>query len=239
MRLARKHGVVKVTESAEDAKRMSYRRAFYNDRKKADAAAARLANAEVLSASDLRKVLPVALAEHYISQTCDLYTKPELEVINDLASHVGEGLFQRYLVVLCNSRVEAIAPRGALVRLGGHVTLMVAKRSGSRRAVRLEVDGYDAGSLYHGEDRDSPHLITLFIRRPNGRRAKAKYVSPKDSLLWERASGLDHRAYIAAGHFRNSLSYRVIGFMGEEGFGRVLGEYEQVFERRYESGTPS
>jgi hypothetical protein len=104
---------------------------------------------------------------------------------------------------------------------------MVENRKDSRHAVRLELDGYDAGSLVHGGDRNSPHLISLFLRRRDGSREKAEYVSPREPALWDRAGGIDSRMYIAAGRYRNNLSYRVTGFMGEEVFTSVLGEYEQ------------
>lgn len=234
VRLARKHGLIKITDSPDEADHTSYRREFYDQREDAVSAAELSGNAraDVLSLSDLRKVLPVALAEHFISHTRDVYTKPEVEVINDLAQHIRGGPFQRYMVVLCNSRVEVVAPKRALVRLEGHLSVMVEGRKDSRRAVRLEVDGFDAGSLVHGSDRNSPHLITLFLSRRDGSRVKADYVSPYEHGLWDRAAGTDSRMYIAAGRYRNNLSFRVTGFMGEEVFARVLGEYEQEFLRR-------
>jgi hypothetical protein len=236
VRLASKHGLVKVTDSPDDPAQMNFRREFYDGRDDAVDAAelySGTAHADVLSQADLRKVLPVALAEYYISHTRDIYTKSEVEVINDLAQQVRGGSFQRYMVVLCNSRVEVVAPRRALVRLEGHLSVMVQTRKDSRRAVRLELDGYDAGSLLHGDDRNSPHLISLFLRRRDGSREKADYVGPRDPGLWDRAAGIDSRMYIAAGRYRNNLSYRVTGFMGEDVYTRVLAEYEQEYERRY------
>lgn len=235
VRLARKHGLVKITETPEDPSRMNFRREFFEERSDAVEAAefySGSAHADVLSPADLRKVLPVALAEYYISHTRDVYTKTDVEVINDLSQHVRGGAFQRYMVVLCNSRVEIVAPRRALVRLEGHLSVMVEDRKDSRRAVRLDIDGYDAGSLVHGRDRNSPHLITLFLRRGDGSREKAEYVGARESALWDRAAGVDSRMYIAAGRFRNNLSFRVTGFMGDEVYARVLGEYEQEYERR-------
>lgn len=57
-------------------------------------------------------------------------------------------------------------------------------------------------------------------------------MGPREGALWDRAAGIDSRMYIAAGRFRNTLSFRVTGFMGEEVFTRVLGEYEQEYDRR-------
>lgn len=236
VRLARKTGLIKVTDSPDDARQINFRREFYDERSDAVEAAEMYSgnsHADVLSPADLRKVLPVALAEYYISHTSDVYTKSDVEVINDLTEHVRGGAFQRYMVVLCNSRVEVVAPRRALVRLDGHLSVMVeGARKDSRRAVRLDMDGFDAGSMHHGRDRNSPHLITLFMRRKDGSREKAEYLAPGDHTLWDRSAGLDSRMYIGAGRFRNNLSYRVTGFMSEDVYLRVLAEYEQELQRR-------
>ena len=137
------------------------------------------------------------------------------------------------MVVLCNSRVEVVAPRRSLVRLEGYISIIVeGKGKESCRAQRLEVDDFDLGSLFHGKDRNSPHLITLFMRRGDGSRVKAAYVNPHESSLWERAAGTESRMYLPAGRYRNNLSFRVTGFMSEEVFSKVLGEYEQELRRR-------
>ena len=189
-------------------------------------------HADILSAADLRKILPVALAEYYISHTGDVYNKPHVDVANELAQHIRGGAFQKYMVVLCNSRVDIIAPRRSLVRLGGHISVIVdARGKESRRAHRLELEEYDAGSLQHGGDRNSPHLITLFLRRGDGSREKAEYVSPHEASLWERAAGLDSRMYIPTGRYRNTITFRVTGFMSEEVYEKILGEYEQEFHK--------
>ena len=240
IRLSHKQGVLQVIENAADPEQMLFRREFYDDLEDAQAAAelhAGQSQAEVLSAGDLRKLLRVALAEHFISQTRDIYDKSDVEVINDLVPHAKGGLFQRYLVVLCNSRVDLIAPRRALVTLSGHLSVMIEggrgpNRRDTRRAERLVVDGFDAGSLMHGRDRNSPHLITQFQRRGDGSRAPLERVLPQERSLWERAAGRDHRMYLAAGRFRNNLSFRVTGFMSEAVYARVLGDYETELDRR-------
>lgn len=207
IRLARKKSAVRITEKPEDLEKTAFKREFYDSEEDAQAAIElRHGNfeAEVLSADHLRKILPVALAEHFISQTEDVYTKSPADVVGELCQAVGLGQFPKYMVVLCNSRVEVVAPRRSLVKLDGYISVIVeGKGKESRRAQRLEVDGYDAGSLFHGRDRNLPHLITLFMRRGDGSRAKAEYVS-----------------------------FRVTGFMSEEVFAKVLGEYEQELKRR-------
>jgi hypothetical protein len=241
IRLSQKQGVVQVIENPEDPSKIQFRREFYDDLENAQAAAELQkgrSRAEVLTPADLRKLLPVALAEYFISQTRDVYDKTDVEVINDLVLHTRGGLFQRYLVVLCNSRVDLIAPRRALVTLSGHLSMMVegggrdARRRDGRRAQRLVVDGFDAGSLMHGRDRHSPHLITLFQKRGDGSRERLEHVQPQEHSLWERAAGRDSRMYIAAGRYRNNLSFKVTGFMSDEVYERVLGDYENELDRR-------
>ena len=238
VRLAKKYGVVKITERPDDADKMSFKSEFYDSLEDAHAAVElRHGNfdADILSAADLRKILPVSLAEYYISHTEDVYTKPHVEVVNELAAHIRGGQFQKYMVVLCNSRIDVVAPRRSLVKLDGHISVIVDRTGkSSRRAQRLDVDEYDAGSLHHGNDRNSPHLITLFQRRKDGSREKAEYVNPQEHSLWERAAGLESRMYIPAGRYKNNISYRVTGFMSEEVYEKVLGEYEQEFRRRTE-----
>ena len=240
VRLAKKHGVVEITESPEDPAKKGLRGEFYNSIEDARVAIELRPGsfrAELLSTGDLRRILPVALAEHFISKTQDAYSDTDAKVIVDLAAHVSGGLFQKFMVVLCNSQVEVIAPRRSLVSLSGHISVMVAGRSGGgRRPQRLQVDGFDAASLTHGSDRNSPHLITLFIRHRDGSREKAEYVSAADRTLWDRTTGPRERLYIPAGRYRNNLSYRVSGFMSNEIFERILGEYEREYIRRRAEG---
>ena len=236
VRLARKKSAVRITEKPEDLEKTAFKREFYDTVEDAQASIELRHGdfeAEILSADHLRKILPVALAEHFISHTEDVYTKFPVDVIAELCQSVGSGQFPRYMVVLCNSRLEVVAPRRCLVKLAGYISVIVeGKGKDSRRAQRLDVDGFDAGSLFHGRDRNSPHLITLFMRRGDGSRAKAEYVNPHEASLWERAAGPDSRMYLPAGRYRNNLSFRVTGFMSEEVFVKVLGEYEQELKRR-------
>jgi hypothetical protein len=212
VRLAKKHSAVLITEKPEDLEKTAYKREFYDSAEDAQTSIdLRHGNfeAEVLNPDHLRKILPVALAEHFISHTEDVYTKSPVDVIAELCQAVGSGQFPKYMVVLCNSRVEVVAPRRSLVKLAGYISVIVdGKGKTSRRAQRLEVDGFDAGCLLHGRDRNSPHLITLFVRRGDGSRAKAEYVNPQEASLWERAAGLDSRMYLPAGRYRNNLSFR-------------------------------
>lgn len=235
LRLADRQGVVKVIEAPGDPDRVTFRREFY--RTDADARTAmeiRPGNfdARILTPTDLRHVLPVALAERYVTHTQDIHAQARWQVINDLARHARQGLYLQYAVTLCNSQVEVIAPRRAYVALDGAISVSTRDRRQGRRAQRLDVTEFEAVSLRHAGDRNSPHLITLFLRRPDGSRCRAEYLPPQDADLWERCAGPESRLYIPVGRFRNSLSCRVTGFVSEEVYARVLLEYERELESR-------
>lgn len=235
VRLAQNGGAVLVEEEAADPFRRSFKREFYPD--EADALVAVQLRpgsfrATTLVEEDLRKVVPVALAERYITQTEVGFGKTRAEVIEDLAQHASGGTFLRYMVVLCNTQLEPVAPRRAYVRLKGHITILVSSEKGTRRSQRVVVTGCDAGSLHHGNDKNSPHFITLFYRVGRDGRERAEYVSPLDGGLWDRALGPPYRMYVPAGRYRNSLSFEVTGFLSEGSYRKVLAEYEQQLGRR-------
>lgn len=234
-RLAKRYGVVKLIESPDDPERSTFTREFFRTKKEAKTALElRPGNfkANILEEEDLRKVLPVALAERYITQTQDINAKDRWEVIHEMARHIRNGLFLRYMVVLCNAQVDVIAPRRAYVKLEGHLSVMVERNNETRRAQRVELDGFEAGSICHGGDRNSPHLITLFFMHGDGAREKAEYVSSQDPALWDRSAGVDSRMYIPVGRFKSNVSVRVTGFISEDVYEKILGEYEKEFLRR-------
>ena len=234
-RLATRFGVVKITEYPDDPERIMLRREFFRTEEEAESALKLRRGdfkSELLSAADLRKILPVALAEYYITQTQDVHAKSHSTVVTDLVRYADQGPFIKYMVVLCNSQIDVVAPRRSYVRLGGSISVLVPDRKKELKAKLLDVNGYDAGSLYHGDDRHSPHLISIFVRQADGRREKAEYVAADSSGLWDRSAGLHSRMYIPAGRFQNTLDFRVTGFMGEEAYEKILGEYEEELKKR-------
>lgn len=235
VRLADRCGVVKVVEDPDDAEHVTFKREFYRTVEEARSAIEmRPGNfmARLLSPTDLRKVMPVALAERYITQTQNLKAKKRWEVIGELARYVRDGLYLRYVVALCNAQVEVVAPRRAWVRLDGSLSIAVEDRKEGKKAMRLDVDEFEAGSIHHGGDRHSPHLISLFWRGGDGAREKAEFVAAQDAALWDRTAGLTHRMYIPAGRLKNNLSLTVTGFMSEDVYERILKEYEVELSRR-------
>ena len=136
------------------------------------------------------------------------------------------------MVVMCNAQLDVIAPRRSYVKLDGHLLVTAGGKQESGQVKRVDLKDFSADSIHHGSDRNSPHLITLFFQRPDGSRAKAAYVAPQDNTLWERSAGISHRVYIPAGRFYNNVSLSVTGFMSEEVYRKVLGDYEREFKRR-------
>ena len=116
------------------------------------------------------------------------------------------------------------------------LTILVDDSKEGRRALKLEVADFEAGSLHQGADRNSPHLVSLFLRRPDGSRDRAEYVAAQDPALWERKAGAESRMYIPVGRFQNNLSIQVTGFISDEVYAKILDEYEQELLRRVESG---
>ena len=79
IRLADKYGVVKIVESPNDEEKTTFKREFYRTQKDARAAMEMLHGdnrGEILTEADLRKTLPVALAERYVAQTQDIQRLP-------------------------------------------------------------------------------------------------------------------------------------------------------------------
>ena len=226
-RLAKEHGAVEITESPDDPNKKSFHREFYSSLADAHSAIELRHGdfrADVLSPTDLRKVLPIALAEHYVTLTQEMDKTLHVEVVSDLAKYTSGGQF--------NSQVEVVAPRRSLVKLAGRLSVLVEGKKSNRSALLLDVEGYDAGSLYHGSDPNSPHLITLFVKRGDGSRDKADYVPASNPSLWNRSGGVKSRMYIPAGRLRNTLSFTVTGFMSEEVYAQIMKEYERAFEHR-------
>ncbi len=94
---------------------------------------------------------------------------------------------------------------------------------------------YEAGSMWHTDDLYSPHLITLFAPGTNDVKRRLDYVSPHDGRLWGRPQDGDRRHYIPAGRQQNTLSLRVTGFMSEDVYGNILGEYERELKRQMQA----
>lgn len=225
IRIAAKPVLVQIVEHADDPARTSFRSEFYRS---ADDARTSLRfrgdneYAEILGESDMHKVLPVALAEYCITQAEGFNARSLPEIVSRLAGHAQAGLYLRYIVALCNAQVEIIAPRRAYVALRGCLLF------GGRR---VDVDGFEGGSLWHTHDMYSPHVVALFSSGTGEKKTRLTFASPHDEAFWRPTHDTSRRFYLAAGRHRNSLVLRVTGFMSEDVYTNILGEYELELKR--------
>ena len=225
LRMATKPALVQIIEHPDDAVRVRFAGEFYRSREDAATAAGlrEAGRVEVLSDADLHKVIPVAMAEYCITQTEGFHARSRAEAIGRIASPAQNGLYATYVVALCNAEIEVIAPRRAYVELSGHVALP---------GRQVSVDGFQGGSMWHTDDMYSPHIVTLFTVDTSGQRQRLAYVSPHDPEFWGRGGNPGARMYVPAGRQRATLALRVTGFMSEDVYTNILGEYELELKRQ-------
>lgn len=235
VRLANRGGIVQVIEEDEEES-IAFRTEFYRTPEDARMAlrlrSGRLRKA-ILGPEVLCKVLPVALAEYCLTHREGFDAQSLSAIVSKLAGHARGGLYERFAVALCNA--QAVVPRRAYVTLKGTISVPVGAADGSRRPEALELSGCEGCSIGHGDDLYSPHLIVLFFRGPGGRREKLEYVDPRNGALWGRAVRPGKRIYIAVGRHKDELTIEVTGFIREEVYSNVLGEYEQELRRQMQA----
>ena len=236
IRLANRGGIVQVAEEEGAGDKIAFRTEFYRTPEDARTAlrlrSSRL-RAEILGPEVLSKVLPVALAEYCLTHREGFDAQSLPAIVSKLARHARGGLYERFAVALCNA--QTIVPRRAYVAFKGTISVPVEAADGSRRPETLELDGWEGCSIGHGDDLYSPHLIVLFFPGPEGQREKLEYVDPRNNLLWGRAIRPGKRIYIAIGRHKEELVIEVTGFMREEVYNNVLGEYEQELRRQMQA----
>ena len=194
---------------------------------------ARGTSGDLLTAEESRLVIPVAVAEYYLTHTEGFEAKSRAECIGQLTRFVGSEPYSEYMLALCNSQVEVVAPRRSYVQLEGAIPSL--RGSGDSGRVESDLTGVQGGSISHGNDRFSPHLISLYTTGPDGQRREASYVPPQAEILWQRRTPPSSRMYIPAGRYRNDLALEVTGFMSEDTYERILGEYERELRRQMAS----
>ncbi len=229
VRIAAKPALVQIVEYPDDPAKVDFRAEFYRSPEDARTSVRFQGDhnhAEILGETDLHKVLPVAVAEYCISQSEGFNARSMPEIVSRLAAHAQSGLYLRYIVALCNAQVEVIAPRRAYVQLQGQLGF------GQRF---VDVDGCEGGSLGHADDMYSPHVILLFGPDRGAGKQRLPFASPHDDAFWRPVSDANRRVYIAGGRHREHLALRVTGFMSEDIFNNILGEYELQLRRHMES----
>ena len=231
LRMANKPALVQIATHPDDADKLRFEGEFFASVQEAHKALRTQPDhvrATLLDEADRRRVLPVALAEYCITQTEGFEARTRGEAIGRLTRYSSDELYMQYVVALCNAQVEVVAPRRAYVELDGHLALPHPGAQGQP----LELNGFAGGSILHGNDPSSPHLIVLSASGPDGRQQNLKYVDPHDPALWGRSADTSRRFYIAAGRHTDTISIKVTGFMSEAAYDNILGEYERALRGR-------
>ena len=233
-RLANRSGLLKLRLQRGSSQWSGVEYELHKTSKAAQAALkARGTSGDLLTAEESRLVIPVAVAEYYLTHTEGFEAKSRAECIGQLTRFVGSEPYSEYMLALCNSQVEVVAPRRSYVQLEGMIPIL--RGSGESGRVDNDLTGVQGGSISHGNDRFSPHLISLYTAGPDGQRREASYVPPQAEILWQRRTPPSSRMYIPAGRYRNDLALEVTGFMSEDTYERILGEYERELRRQMAS----
>lgn len=192
------------------------------------------AGEDTVDTRDRRGILALALAERWVTDLGEIQFRfrNHRDLLEEFVGYLGESTYSSYVAALCNMEVEVVAPRRAWVTLAGNVPMSTPGKRRNSRMERVDVEGYLAGSLGHDEDGASPHLITLFAPGPKGRPVALGKVNARAAALWDRATGADHRCYVAGGRFKSMLTWEVTGFLGEDEFARILGPYDRELHKR-------
>ncbi len=229
IRIAGRPGLVEIVEQPDKPGKTVFKAEFYRSEEEAQTASSMRggnSQATMLTEDDLHKVIPVAVSEYCITQTEGFSAKSRSEVVDRLVGYEESVHYLDYVVALCNAQVEVIAPRRSYVELTGGIT-------GSGKEISL--DGFEGGSMWHSDDIYSPHLITLFGPGQQGGKHRLNYVSPHDGQLWARPLDSEKRLYIPAGRHKGTLGLRVTGFMSEDVYENILGEYEMELKRQMQA----
>ena len=226
--LAANGGVARILNLPDGEGRPGLQRDFFASMDEANAALKARSGKfyhKILSAADLRKVVPVAIAEQFISRTQSRTPVSTKDAVSDLVSFSNGGIYQKLMVVLCNTQPEVVAPPRVLVSLDGKISV---RPNGHPRW--LDVTDFVAVSAGHNGDRLSPHLFTVFARDEDGSMNRLSVISPEAPQLWER-SDPSSRMYISAGKFP-SLSYKVTDILRNDIYDKHFRPFEEELSRR-------
>jgi hypothetical protein len=229
--LAANEGVMRIFGLSDEGEVVAFHREFFKTQEDVQVAE-RLQKPsfsyKIFTETDLRKIIPVAIAEVFISLTQSRKATSRQDAVTDLASLSEGGLYQAYMVALCNMQSEVIAPARAMVELGGSISV---NRGDQPRW--LDTTGSQAVSVGHDDSRHSPHLIVIFSREEDGSQKILTYLSPKDQRLWDRSDS-DCRMYIPGGRFR-SLTYKVVAILRQDIYEKHFKAYEQEVQQRIQA----
>lgn len=229
--LATNEGVLRIFGFSDDGDLVAFQRDFFKTRddvKIDEKFEKKNYSYKVFTETDLRKIIPVTIAEVFISRTQSRKPISRHDAITGLASLSEGGLYQAYMVALCNMQSDVIAPARAMVALEGSISI-----NRGEQPRWFDTSGSQAVSVGHDDSRHAPHLIVIFAREEDGGQKILSYLGPKDQRLWDRADA-ECRMYIPGGRFR-SLSYKVVAILRRDIYDKHFKAYEQEVLQRIQA----
>lgn len=180
-------------------------------------------DARLIREEGLRTILPVAIAEFWVtSEEDDARVQPK-ELVEAAVDKGDTALYAKFMMTLCNSQPKVEAPPRALVGFEGKLP---AGARGKKHLMQL--DG-DVGISVYNAGWQGPHVIRILRKRPDGGLEKLERLRPEHPGLLERSHTRGYM-YVPVGRMGN-LTVTVIGILGKEAFERNFREYAEWVER--------
>jgi|GEM_PF-2367869 hypothetical protein len=171
----------------------------------------------------LRTILPVAIAEFYVTASEDEARRTPRDIIAEAVDVGDTALYAKFMMSLCNSQPKVEAPPRALVGFEGKLP------AGARGKKHLmELDG-DIGVSVYNTGWQGPYVIRILRKRPDGGLEKLERLQPGHPALRERSHQRGYM-YIPVGRMGN-LTATVIGILGKEVFERNFRAYADWAEQ--------
>jgi hypothetical protein len=174
-------------------------------------------DSKLLGENDFRKIIPVAVAEFFITATEDRTPRPARDVIGEAVALSETSLYGQFMMTLCNSQPEVEAPPRALVEFDGRVPVGA---TGKKHLMAL--DG-DVGVSVYNVGWYAPHAIGILKKSAGGGLQNLERIQPAHPELTER-SNMEGFMYVPVGRVGN-LTVTVIGILGKETFERNFQDY--------------
>ena len=229
--LAENQGVLRVFGFSKDGGIVAFQKEYFKHKKDiqiSDNFKKDTFTYKVFTETDLRKILPVAISENFITRTQARKPTTRHDAITELASHCEGGEYQKFMVAMCNTQTDVIAPTRSMVALEGSISV---HRGDQPRW--LDVTSTQAISVGHDDSRHSPHFITIFSREEDGSQKILEFLAPTDQRLWDRTDA-ESRMYVPGGRFR-SLSYKVVAILRQDIYEKHFKAYETEVQQRVQA----
>jgi hypothetical protein len=149
-------------------------------------------DSKLLGENDFRKIIPVAVAEFFVTATEDRTPRPARDVIGEAVALSETVLFGQFMMTLCNSQPQVEAPPRALVAFDGRVPV-----GSTGKKHLMELDG-DVGISVHNVGWYTPHTIRILKKGADGGLQNLERIQPGHPDLTER-SKLDGFTYVPVG----------------------------------------